>query len=390
MWSVPGVYALSAIVSAAVLPRLEIWFLPSLISPISVPSAVAMYSAIAAGMMALTAIVFSVYSLAVHFAASAWAPRLASRLARDSVLAHSLGIFIATFLFALVALVSMDASALRASLISAAVMLGLVLTSAGFFVALLQRVGRFQVNRLLTFIGDRGREAIDALYPSLDSVPSSTNAAAPDPVSLAPSQIRSYRGRPLAVQAIRVDALLYLARRSGGVVDVRAAVGDTVLESTPLVHVYQTRAFIEEHLLRDAFEFGEERTFKQDPTYAFRLLVDIALKAMSPAVNDPTTAVQAIDQIGDLLLRLSRRRLDVGTFYDVEGQRRVVIPVPAWDDFLRLAFDEIGRHGATSAPVLRRLSALVDDLEAAVPLIDRRDAVQRCRKSLDASIRSVA
>jgi uncharacterized membrane protein len=226
---------------------------------------------------------------------------------------------------------------------------------------------------------------IDAVYPSLDNAPAATNAETFDLAKQTPSQICSYRGRPLTVQMIRVDALLYLAQRSGGVVEVLTAVGDTVLEPTPLVHVYQSRAFIEEHLLRDAFEFGEERTFDHDPMYALRLLVDIALRSLSTGVNDPTTAVQALDQIGDLLLRLSRRRLEIGTFCDPEGQRRVVIPFPTWDDFLCLALDEICYSGATSVPVMRRMNALIDDLEAAVP-IERRDGLQRWQKSLDASI----
>ena len=93
---------------------------------------------------------------------------------------------------------------------------------------------------------------------------------------------------------------------------------------------------------------GEERTFEQDPKYAIRLLVDIAIKALSPAINDPTTAVQALDQIEDLLLRLGRRRLEIGEFRDRDGQLRLVVPSPTWEDFLRLAFDEIRYCGARS------------------------------------------
>ena len=68
-----------------------------------------------------------------------------------------------------------------------------------------------------------------------------------------------------------------------------------------------------------AIELGEERTFEQDPKYAIRLLVDIAIKALSPAINDPTTAVQALDQIEDLLLRLGQRHLEIGKY---QRQRR--------------------------------------------------------------------
>ena len=84
------------------------------------------------------------------------------------------------------------------------------------------------------------------------------------------------------------------------------------------------------------------------PKYAIQLVVDIAIKALSPAVNDPTTAVQALDQIEALLLRLGRRRLDIGAFCDRGGNLRLFLPFPAWEDFLRLAFEEIRAYGANS------------------------------------------
>src|SRR4029077_4464554 len=93
------------------------------------------------------------------------------------------------------------------------------------------------------------------------------------------------------------------------------------------------------------------RTFEQDPKYAIRLLVDIAIRALSPAINDPTTAVQALDQIEDLLRRLGRRQLDAGYARDATGSIRVIFPVPTWQDYLALSFDEIRQFGATSVQV---------------------------------------
>jgi uncharacterized membrane protein len=146
-----------------------------------------------------------------------------------------------------------------------------------------------------------------------------------------------------------------------------AAVGDTVSESMPLLHVLGAREPIDEGKLRDEIVLGGERTFEQDPKYAIRLLVDIAIKALSPAINDPTTAVQALDQIEDLLMRLGQRDLEIGTYRDSDGRLRLVVPFPTWDDLLRLAFDEICAYGATSVQVMRRMNALVADLTLAVP-----------------------
>jgi uncharacterized membrane protein len=130
---------------------------------------------------------------------------------------------------------------------------------------------------------------------------------------------------------------------------------------------------------------GGERTFEQDPKYAIRLLVDIAIKALSPAINDPTTAVQALDQIEDLLLRLGQRHLEIGAFRDSNGKLRLVVPFPAWDDLLRLAFDEICSYGANSVQVMRRMNALVTDLTLAVPE-ERRPALEYWGARLKATI----
>ena len=119
---------------------------------------------------------------------------------------------------------------------------------------------------------------------------------------------------------------------------------------------------MDEQSLRSALILGDERTFEQDPKYAIRLLVDIAIKALSPAINDPSTAVQALDQLEDLLRRLGQRRLETGAFRDRDGTLRLVVPYPSWDDFLTLAFDEIRHCGAGSVQIMRRMKALAADL----------------------------
>jgi uncharacterized membrane protein len=113
--------------------------------------------------------------------------------------------------------------------------------------------------------------------------------------------------------------------------------------------------------------------------------VDITIRALSPAINDPTTAVQALDQIQDLLLRLGTRRLEIGAFHDSKGALRLVIPHPTWEDFLRLAFDEIRFCGATSIQVMRRMKALVSDLIDALPE-ERHEALKHHQKRLDSTI----
>ena len=112
----------------------------------------------------------------------------------------------------------------------------------------------------------------------------------------------------------------------------------------------------------------------QDAAFGFRQLVDIAEKALSPAMNDPTTAVQAIDQIHDLLRRLATADYPTGYYVDEPGALRAMRPLHRWDDYLDLALTEIRQYGATSVQVQRRLRALLADLTEAT-----RDAPERAR-----------
>lgn len=138
--------------------------------------------------------------------------------------------------------------------------------------------------------------------------------------------------------------------------------------------------------LLSAVHLELERTFEQDPKYALRLLVDIAIRALSPAVNDPTTAVQALDQIIDLLRRLGSRQLRIGRIKEEHGVLRLTFPTPTWED-LSLAFDEIRIYGATSLQVMRRLRTALYDLASELPL-ERQGAVQHYIEHVDSNVRS--
>lgn len=383
-WLIPMLYAVLAITAGLTFPRLENWLFPHLMAAMTTSSALAIYSSIASGMMALTGIVFSLAFVMVQFSATAYSPRLVLWVARDPVVSHALGIFSATFLYAIAALAWLDRNGSgKVPFFSALIVIGLLMASMAAFVALINRIGLLQINRMLLFTGDQGRKVIENLYQPLGSSP-----ITPQPENIArllPKQVMVHQGQPRSLQAINVEKLIQLAQDCDGRIEVVAAVGDTLLEDTPLLHVSGARYLVAERELRSSIELGEERTFEQDPKYAIRLLVDIAIKALSPAINDPTTAVQALDQIGDLLLRLGNRRLEVGSFKDDSGRLRLVIPFPSWDDFLHLAFEEILSCGAKSVQVMRRMKALIADLLTVLPA-ERHPALKYWQQRLDASI----
>jgi uncharacterized membrane protein len=342
------------------------------------------YSAIASGMIALTGIVFSLTFVMVQFSASAYSPRIALLMVRDPFLAHALGIFIATFVYAIAALAWLDRiKAAHVPLVSFCLVVVLLLASMGMFIALIERVGTLQVNRMLTFIADQGRKVITTTYSPLALPPASE--ARKQTSKMSPTQTLVHHGQPRAVQTIDIAALLQVATAHDAVIEVVVSVGEVVAELTPILHVFGAQDNIDQRSLTAAIELGEQRTFAQDPKYAIRLLVDIGIKALSPAINDPTTATQALDEIGDLLVRLGLRSIEIGAYPDRHGKLRVVVPFPTWDDFLRMAFDEILHYGADSVQVMRRMRALVSDLISVLPE-ERRPALIYWRHRLQETI----
>jgi uncharacterized membrane protein len=112
--------------------------------------------------------------------------------------------------------------------------------------------------------------------------------------------------------------------------------------------------------------FGDERSFRQDPSFSIRVLVDIAIRALSPAVNDPTTAIEALGRIGDLLAMIGTRRLPDGILRDDGGDVRFLYRTPSWANYLSLSFTEIRIYGADNPLVADELRHMLDELRGLV------------------------
>ena len=263
----------------------------------------------------------------------------------------------------------------------------LLIASLLVFARLVQRLSDLQITNTLRMIGDRGRAVIRNTFAhegrgGVRRAPQAAASARLAPVTL---ELR-HDGPPRTIQHIEPEALVSLARSADATIVMEAAIGDTLADGAPILRVHGGAAPIDAAALRRAVSIGRVRTYDQDPKYPLRLLVDIAIKALSPAINDPTTAVQAIDQIEDLLRRLARADLDAGRLADAAGTLRLVVPMPDWDDYLSLALDEIRMFGADSLQVLRRLRALLLGLAEMLGDAPRAASVGRYLRHLDAII----
>jgi uncharacterized membrane protein len=389
LWLIPMIYVAASAIFGVLLPRLENLYLASYTLGVSVASAQAYLSAAASGMMALTGIVFSIAFVMVQFSAIAYSPRLVLWFANDYTLFHSLGVFVATFIYSLVTLAWVDRGGSGTVPLFSSLLVGaMLILSMLLFSKLVQRLSDLQITNVLHFVGDKGREVIQDMFQRSDSNKFETGRndeieSVGDPRLGPVTQVLKYSGEPRTIAKLDIDGLVQKAQRVEALIVMVCAVGDTLVEDTLLLQVHGGKSLLSERELLRAIHVARERTFEQDPKYPIRLLVDIAIKALSPAINDPTTAVQAIDQIEDLLRRLGRQDLAVGYATDPNGSLRLIFPMPTWEDYLTLAFDEIRQFGSNSVQVMRRLRSALSGLAESVTIPARIESLQRYVEHLD-------
>src|SRR3954470_2845170 len=224
-WSIPAWYAGLALIAALCLPRLEARFGLVIEAGVDPASLLAMFSSVASGMIALTGIVFSLAFVMVQFSATAYSPRLVLWIARDPLLWHAVGIFSATFLYALgaIAWVQHDQVVTKMPFFSAWLLVALLVLSVAAFIALIEKLSLLQIHRMLAFTGAHGRRVIEGTYPRIDapiSMPGGETLR-----GLAWTQTLLHFGEPLCVQALDAPKLIGLAAAADAVIELQASVG---------------------------------------------------------------------------------------------------------------------------------------------------------------------
>jgi uncharacterized membrane protein len=386
MWLIPMGFVLLAIFLA--------WFMPRLDRSIGIeppftysPSAAqTTLSAIASGMLVFTGFVFSILTFAIQFGSSSFTPRLLRSIAMNTQVKVALGVFVATFFYALLLLA--DIAPFEAgyvpqfSMLLAVVLVGVSILE--FLRLIVEVTDSSRSGRVISGVGRNGREVISAAFPlpATSAAPPAAERHAPDEAGHVVVCPRAGGG---VLQAMNTAGLLVAASDARVVVELVPAIGDYVPTGATVFRVYGGTTTPSAPLLGNV-AFGDERTYRQDPSYPLRILVDIALKALSPAINDPTTAVEALGRLGDLLVLLASRQLPDGVLRDDAGEVRFFYRTPSWDEYLKLALDEIRIFGATTPSVEQQMRQLLGYLEASVPEW-RREAVVEQLRLLDAAVK---
>jgi uncharacterized membrane protein len=339
----------------------------------------AVLGSLAGAVFTLIVFIGSSLLLVVQLASAQLSPRIIGVLFREPVTKITLSMFVFTFTFSISALLRIGPSV---PLLTAEVAAYSSAACLGLFLYLIDRVGKLlRPSGALRSVASQAHRVIENVYPRrLSDSPARPPVTADFPVK-EPSQTVLSR-RVGVVLAFDLRGLVALAERHRCVIELVPQVGDFVAPGNPLFNVYG-RADVPPVHLHQSIALGAERTMEQDPAFAFRVLVDIASKGLSPAINDPTTAVLAIDQIHHLLRHVGNRRLDTESVRDREGRVRLIFRTPDWEDFVMLAVTEIRHFGGSSIQVIRRLRSMLNDLiqnlpeERAAPLRRELKLLQR-------------
>jgi uncharacterized membrane protein len=382
LWVMPVLSVIAAIVVSPIVRHLDrsLGFQLMRFSPDGVRG---LAEAITGAMLSFIVFFFSVLLLTVQIAGAALSPRIIARPFRSRVLKVSLGLFVFTFVYGM-GVVGRGGEDQRGQLPAVLVIIFCLISVAVFLYVIEYVSKQLRPVTVIAEVAREGQQLIATMYPVLLAQSGEAEEA---PIQALPKTAFltiEHTGRSGVVIAFDLEELVRIATQAKCVIEMVPEVGDFVATGDPVFRVYSGQISSPGDLLR-CLALDRERTMEQDPEFAFRIIVDIAAKALSPAINDPTTAVLALDQIHYLLKEVGMRRLDTGVVKDRSGNVRLVYGTPDWEDFVELALTEIRQYGANSVQITRRLRALLENLTQSLPT--RRIATLQIElRQLDLSI----
>ncbi len=365
-WPIPAAFLAAGILLAALTV-----YAPSLGLASEIPAGPKVASGEAAGVLGIIAsatltflgVVFTLTLVALQLASSQASPRALRTFIRSGLTKVAFGFLLATFAYSVAFLVLAGGHGHEPESRGLTVAVILVTASLLVFLGYVASTMRLlQVAWVITDVADRTRAAIRKHYPPAAAYQPASAASLTSPQTPVALPSRGRRAHPGVLQGVDHYRLVRLAQRHDCVLRLLARIGEYVPSGADLVVAYGGAPDGRDILA--GLNLGRSRTLYQDPAYGLRQLVDIAIQALSPAVNQPTTAIQVIDRLADILRRIAASPPLTGYYADAAGRVRLLEPVTSWDDLLDLAFTEITSYGAGSAQVARRLLAAYEAIES--------------------------
>lgn len=306
--------------------------------------------AVGLGLLGAVALIFSLLFLVVQWASTTFTPRL-TLFRDDPIVWRTFAFVIGLAVFAVTAALAIGNRTEVSVIVPVIAMLLLLVMLALLRTLQLRAFAAIQLAPALGSIASRGRTVLAGLYPDATGRP-----VAPTSLPALYTTV-TWPHPPAVVQQVDVDRLLDAARTANAVIVLRGLPGTTLQRGAPVADLHG--AALPATAVLAALACGRERTFVQDPLLALRLLADITLRALSPAVNDPATAVQVLDELEDLLTRVAAADTSPLSVVDSEGELRIVVPLPGFDAFVRTGLDDVIASAANSPMTLDRLRTLL-------------------------------
>jgi uncharacterized membrane protein len=350
-------------------PNLSTW-VPTFLFPSNgdPQTAQVILSSIATSVMTVVAIVFSILLMTLTLASMQFSPRIIITFVNDRITQHTLGIYLGTFLYCIAALPAARAHPTPFS--PALTLFGAMLLSVACVAWLLFFIGHISraisVNYIVDRIARETERMIDTTMPAPRKAGSLSSTFSDEPDMWDAPVLSVASGY---VRTIDINRLIAIAKTNRLSVHVLRRVGHFVPAGVPLLSVSRGKRLTDElgHDLRDAFHFGPTRNLEQDIEFGILQIVDIALKAISPAVNDPSTAISCVDQLSSILIRFAAKEELQTRFYDPPGTLRVIIPFLGFDRLAKSAFEQIRSYAKNDVAVSLRLMRAFTDITLTLP-----------------------
>lgn len=384
-WFLPTVVTLASVALAMVLVLIdrrypEAWVTTTLAYGGGAAGARALLSAVAGSMITVVSVTFSVTVVALSVASQHFGPRLLNNFMRDKAAQLVLGTFIGTFAYCLAVLRTVigegnDLTVFVPHLaVTGAVVL--TLTSVGMLIYYVHHVSAsIQIAEITRSVAHDLDRVIERLYPE----PLGEHPPSPDGAEVPPSDAIAVRGTGNGyVQSVAPEALMSLAEKADVRLWLTAAPGDFVTRHTTLAHVHPRPADPEKFCreLNDVFELGSDRTPEQDAGFPVQQLVEVALHALSPGINEPYTAITCLHRIGQGLSNLAGREMPPTGRADRHGQLRVFAAPRTFPDLLEDAFGPIHRHAATDLFVAMQIMGVLEMLGRQAHRVEDQAAIR--------------
>jgi uncharacterized membrane protein len=359
LWVVPVLAYVTSFIAIRLVGYLDDWLQWSWQWEMEVGTVQLVLQGLVAATISFIVFAFSSLLVAIQVASAQLSPRIiATTLLRDNTIRRVVALFVLTLGFGLGTL-ARSQTHVQYLLLTCAVVLASTSTVA--FIYLIDYAARLlRPVSIVWRLGEKGLAVIEEVYPA--KIKGRHIPSKPSPPLGAPDRIVVHHGMSAIILAVDIETLRLEAERTNGIIEFSRQIGDFLAVGEPLFLLYGGAAEADDRVLHGAVATGPERTIEQDATFAFRVIVDIAIKALSKAINDPSTAVVALDQLHRLLRVVGRRHLHDDVIMDSSGKPRVIFRTPGWDDFVHLSCREIRLYGAENYQVARRLRAMLENL----------------------------